>query len=52
MTLLSSIAHVHLPDGGTLHRARRVRGGGEGIVEGLLIWVLGNLILPIEPVVT
>lgn len=42
----------YLSDGGTLSHAWGVGGGVVGIVEGLLIRVHGNLILPIEPMVT
>lgn len=42
----------YLSDGSTLSHARRVGGGVMGIVEGLLVRAHGNLILPIEPMVS
>ena len=45
-------AQVYLPDRGTLSHTRGAGGGVVGVVEGLLVRVHGNLILPIEPMVT
>lgn len=42
----------YLSDGSALSHAGRVGGGVVGIVEGLLVRAHGNLILPIEPVVS
>lgn len=44
-------AQVYLSDRGTLSHAGGVGRGVVGIVEGLLVRVHGNLILPIEPMV-
>lgn len=45
-------AQGYLPDGCVLSLARRVGGGVVGIVEGLLVRVHGDLVLPIEAMVT
>ncbi len=48
----SNSAQAYLSDRGNISHARGVGGGVVGIAEGLLARVHGNLILPIEPMVT